>query len=185
MYNIDENNLSDFKHYYEANASSLIIFACRFVSATVAEDIVHDVFLDMYENRASFDVIPSRSYLFMAVRNRCLNTLKREEVKESYIHTTLLDNQLLGLDYYDSFENLLIEKDSLHELYNQIERLPDKCRQVFRLAYFEEKKNAEIAEQLNLSIRTVEHQLYLGLKTLRGKMLPIRKSKIKFFSFFF
>lgn len=185
MYNIDENDLSAFKHYYETNVSSLIVFARRFVSPAIAEDIVHDVFLDMYENRASFDAIPSRSYLFMAVRNRCLNTLKREEVKENYIHTTLLDNQLLGLDYYDSIENLLIEKDGLHELYHQIEQLPDKCRQVFRLAYFEEKKNAEIAEQLNLSIRTVEHQLYLGLKTLREKMLPIQKKKRKFFLFFF
>lgn len=185
MYNIDENNLSAFKRYYEANVSSLVLFAQRFVTSVIAEDIVHDVFLEVYENKNSFDAMPPRSYLFMAVRNRCLNTLKREEVKENYIHTTLLDNQILGLDYYDSFENLLIEKDGLHELYNQIEQLPDKCRQVFKLAYFEEKKNAEIAEQLNLSIRTVEHQLYLGLKTLREKMAPTRKSKRKFFLFFF
>lgn len=183
--NIEDGDLYAFKRYYEVNASSLTFFARRFVSQAVAEDIVHDVFLDVYENLKSFDKMPSRSYLFMAVRNRCLNTLVREEVKENYIHTTLIENQLLGLDYYDSFENLLIEKDGLHELYEQIEQLPDKCRQIFKLAYFEEKKNAEIAELLDLSIRTVEHQLYLGLKTLRNKMTAPQKRSNKFFFFFF
>lgn len=185
MNSTEEAHLQFFKCFYEANISPLILFARRFVSPVIAEDIVHDVFLEIYENRESFEEMPVRSYLFMAVRNRCLNTLKREEVKENYIHTTQLDNQLLGLDYYDSFENLLIEKDSLHELYTQIDRLPDKCQQIFKLAYFEEKKNAEIAELLNISIRTVEHQLYLGLKTLRNKMVPPHKSKTKFFLFFF
>lgn len=54
-------------------------------------------------------------------------------------------------------------------VYDQIERLPEKCRIVFKMAYFEDKKNAEIAEILELSIRTVEHQLYLGLRTLHPK----------------
>lgn len=106
----------------------------------------------------------------MAVRNRCINILKREKVKESYVHSAQLDNQLLGLDYYDLFEKLLIVREDMQVIYDQIEQLPEKCKVIFKMSYFEDRKNAEIAELLDISIRTVEHQLYLGLRTLRDKL---------------
>ena len=184
MHHIEGDGLIAFKHYYETNISSLIRFACRFVSSEIAEDIVHDVFLEIWERIDSFDEMPNRSYLFMSVRNRCLNYLKKEEVEATYIQSAQLENKILGLEYYESFEKLLIEQENLQELYDQIEQLPDKCRRIFKMAYFEERKSAEIAERLDLSIRTVEHQLYLGLKTLREKMLPARKKNKKILFFF-
>lgn len=179
-----DNQLLFFKHYYETKVSSLILFARRFVSSEMAEDIVHDVFLDIWEQLNLSGELPSYSYLFMAVRNRCLNVLKREEVKENYIHATTLDNQIMGLDYYDSSERLLIDKENMQIVYDQIERLPEKCRIIFKMAYFEDKKNAEIAEILELSIRTVEHQLYLGLRTLRKNLTSEGKEHLFFMLFF-
>jgi len=178
------NNLDFFRHYYETNVSSLILFARRFVPSEIAEDIVQDVFLGIWDQRGMLDEMPSRSYLFMAVRNRCLNILKREEVKENYIHTTQLENQILGLNYYDSSDKRLIAEEDLKIIYDQIERLPEKCRVIFKMAYFEDKKNAEIAEILDISIRTVEHQLYLGLKMLRERLIDKGKKSL-FFMFFF
>ncbi|MBB4036195.1 RNA polymerase sigma-70 factor (ECF subfamily) [Dysgonomonas hofstadii] len=173
-----------FKLYYDANVSHLILFANRFVPIDTAKDLIHDLFLEIWENLDSFEKLPTRSYLFKAVKNRCINYLKREQVRENYISYIQVENKLVGLEYYDSFEKLLVEKEGIQEIYNQIEALPDKCKQIFKLAYFEDKKNAEIAIILGLSVRTVEHQLYLGLKTLRDKLQPKRKNKRKFFIFF-
>ena len=80
-----ENNLLSFKRYYEANVSSLMFFAQRFVSSAIAEDIIQDVFLEVWDNLDTYKEMPSCSYLFMAVRNRCLNILRREQVKDNYI----------------------------------------------------------------------------------------------------
>lgn len=181
----EENNLTSFRNYYEENVSSLIIFARRFVSMEIAEDIIQDVFLDIWLHfKMDKGLLPPRSYLFMAVRNKCLNLLIREQVRKKYIESTELDNRILGLNYYDSYEKQLIDREDMQYVYDEIERLPEKCRDIFKMAYFEGRKNAEIAEILNISIRTVEHQLYLGLKTLRGRMTISSKNKL-FFLFLF
>lgn len=184
MNDLEKHTSGEFKLYYETNVPSLVSFARRFVPESFARDIVHDVFLEVWEKVPVTEKLPGRSYLFAAVRNRCINAIRKEQVQENYIHTTEQEIRLLGLEYYDSTEKLLIEKENIQEIYNEIESLPDKCRQVFKLAYFEEKKNAEIAEFLNLSIRTVEHQLYLGLKTLRERIKKEKRNGRKFFIFF-
>ncbi|SFL45475.1 MULTISPECIES: RNA polymerase sigma-70 factor [Proteiniphilum] len=179
-----EIRLKSFRNYYETNVSQLILFARRFVSVEMAEDIIQDVFLDIWDYVGINEKLPSRSYLFTAVRNKCLNSLIRERVKKNYIQSTELDNRILGLDYYDSFEKQIIDREDMQYVYDEIEKLPEKCRVIFKMAYFEEKKNAEIAEILDISIRTVEHQLYLGLKTLRNR-LTTDGGKSLFFLFFF
>lgn len=179
-----KDNLISFRRYYEENMSSLIMFARRFVSMEIAEDVTQDVFIDVWDNFQASGQLPSRSYIFTAVRNKCLNILTREQVRRNYIETTELDNRILGLDYYDSHEKQLIGREEIQFLYDEIERLPDKCREIFKKSYFEEKKNAEIAEILDISIRTVEHQLYLGLRTLRAKFAANGKKDL-FFLFFF
>ena len=179
-----ENSLLSFRNYYEANVPPLILFARRFVSEEMAEDIIQDVFLDIWDYVGINEKLPSRSYLFIAVRNKCLNSLIRERVKKNYIQSTELDNRILGLDYYDSFEKQIIDREDMQYVYDEIEKLPEKCKLIFKMAYFEEKKNAEIAEILDISIRTVEHQLYLGLKTLRNR-LTTDGGKSLFFLFFF
>lgn len=179
-----ENNFISFRNYYEVNVSPLILFVRRFVPMEMAEDIIQDVFLDIWDHVEINEKLPSRSYLFMAVRNKCLNILIREQVTKNYIESTELNNRILGLCYYDSFEKQIIDKENMQYIYDEIEKLPKKCRTIFKMAYFEEKKNAEIAESLDISIRTVEHQLYLGLKALRTRLIAGGKKNL-FFLFFF
>lgn len=180
----NDSSLVAFRQYYEDNISSLIIFAQRFVPVEVAKDIVHDVFLEVWNHIGSYNELPTRSYLFMAVRNRCINILKREQVKENYINSTELEIRLLGIDYYNSSEKQIIDKEDIQYIHNQIEQLPPKCREIFKMAYFDDKKSVEIAQTLGISIRTVEHQLYLGLKTLRERLTANGKKNL-FFLFFF
>lgn len=179
-----KNNLLNFKCYYEANVSPLVLFARRFVSFNIAEDIVHDVFLEVWNHSGEMQQLPSPSYLFMAVRNRCFNQLKREQVEDHYIESAERKNRILGLDYYETHEKRMIEREDLQMIYDEIDRLPDKCRAILKMSYLEEKKNAEIAEELQISIRTVEHQLYLGLKTLRGRLNQKGKKRLFFMLFF-
>ena len=70
---------------------------------------------------------------------------------------------------------MLIRQELLEQIRLEIEKLPAKCRQIFKMTYYEDKKAAEIAEELNISVRTVETQIYKGLKTLRN--LFARKSE--------
>ena len=67
-----------FRTYYEENISALLIFARRFVSDEIAEDITQDLFLEIWGKYLSEDKLPSRSYLFSAIRNKCLNVLTRD-----------------------------------------------------------------------------------------------------------
>lgn len=166
----EKDKLAAFKRLYDVNAAMLIRFARRFTLPELPEDIVQDVFLELWESERTMDESAARAFLFASVRNRCINILKHEQIKENYEQHVQIENQLLGLDYLDSIEKRLIDREEMQTIYRQIDRLPDKCRQIFKLAYFEDRKSAEIAQLLNLSIRTVEHQLYLGLKTLREKL---------------
>jgi RNA polymerase sigma-70 factor (ECF subfamily) len=170
MENRKERTLS-FKRLYGENFPPLVRFACRFTTENAAKDIVQDVFVELWEKaHVRYDDPSCRTYLFTAVRNRCINLLKQELVKDTHIRNIQIDNHLQELDYCDSPEKSMIDNEHLQLVRRQIELLPDKCRQIFRLAYCENKKSKEIADLLRLSVRTVEHQLYLALKTLRKKL---------------
>lgn len=72
-----------------------------------------------------------------------------------------------------TMDDILIKDEQLKSLHKAIEELPPKCREVFTLYYFEEKKNTEIALQCNISIRTVETHIYHALKLLQKAVLAI------------
>lgn len=172
-----------FKNYYEANVSPLIMFARRFVPEEIAEDITQDLFLDIWNKYDVAGELPTRSYLFASIRNKCFNILTREKVRRKYIESTELELRLLGLDYYKSQERQLIEQENMQYIRSEIKKLPDRCCEIFEMSYLKEMKNNEIAEKLNISIRTVEHHLYLGLRTLREKMIRDDEKSL-FFMFF-
>lgn len=165
-----EDRLIIFKKFYESNISTLIQFAQRFVPIEIAKDIVHDIFVEVWDKSEENNKYLSLSYLFMTVRNKCLNIIKREQVKRNYLNSYELENLILQLNYYQSYEQHLIYIEKIHTVYIEIEKLPAKCKVIFKMAYIQEMKNADIAEKLDISIRTVEHQLYLGLKTLRERL---------------
>jgi len=169
----ENEDTNDLNRLYESNYAALLRFARRFIDDEAAKDAVQDVFTELWENgRARCDDPSVRAYLFACVRNRCLNILKHIQIEEDALAQIQTENRLLELDLYDSPETLLINDENLQQISQQIDRLPEKCQNIFKLAYNEGKKSAEIAKIFNLSVRTVEHQLYLGLKNLRKKLRP-------------
>ena len=165
----NDNELNEqFRALYNNYASALIFYASKFVDKTTAEDLVQDIFLKIWNKRSFLlwgEGLPT--YLYNAVRHACLDHLKHLEIKNR-IEKDILTKIKIEELYYTKMPVLLWQEDArLQSIYKEIENLPEKCREIFAMAYLEERKAAEIASLLNISKRTVEAQLYKALKHIR------------------
>ena len=169
---LNDQELQDkFRALYDKHAELLVFYACKFVDKAIAEDLVQDVFLNVWDKR-SFLVWSANlsTYLYNAVQNACLNHLKHLEVKRRVL-TKLKIEELYFTDHSVSFWQ---ENKNLQSIYREIDNLPEKCRKIFTMSYFEERKSSEIATTLNISKRTVETQLYKALKQIRAALNVFR-----------
>ncbi len=130
-------------------------------------DIVQELFLHIWENKEKFEAMDNpKAYLMTSVRNRCMNKLTRQK------------HQINDKEYLDEFltsdDNVIesIEAKETEKSLNQlIDQLPAKCKEIFVLSRFERMNYKDIASVLNLSIKTVEHQISHALKFLRKHSL--------------
>ena len=156
-----------FRTYY----SSLASFAKGYVEEKeTAEEIVQDVFTRIWENADSIEIRTSiKSYLYGAVRFACLNVLKHEKTRKKYLDRQQTTQSPDAIDF--------LELDELQGKIGQgMDKLPEKCRVIFELSRYEGMKYQEIADRLQLSIKTVENQMGKALKILREELaeyLPI------------
>lgn len=135
-----------FERYYYV----LVSFANKFVKLE-AEDIVQDVFLELWSNNNNFDkIINLKSYIFTAVKNRCLVFIRHQKVKNKYI--SYKEN---NIEDYDYFLNNIIEEEVYLGLKNEIAHLPLNIRKIYELV-LEGKSNAEICKEINMSIDSVK-----------------------------
>lgn len=162
--------LDTFRHLYESYSSRLILFASRFVDKSTAEDLVHDVFIELWKQEELPTGDTAGSYLFRCVQNASLNFLRHQTIEEEYIAKASVRLKIMELERA-SMDEILIRREQVAAIHQAIQTLPDKCREIFEMHFFEEKKSSEIAAMLDLSVRTVETQIYKGLKTLRQIVL--------------
>ncbi len=151
-----------FRQYYAALCSHSV----RLVySKEVAEDIVSEVFCKFWSDRVYESVTTSYvAYLYQAVRNRSYNYL-RWELQKARQST---DSQDLAMIAYEPSPAEMVQFDELQRKVEQtIEQLPSQCKRVFLLSRFENRKYQEIAEELQISIKTVESHISKALSTLR------------------
>lgn len=138
-----------------------------------AEEMVQSAFLTVWEKHDTLEIHTSvKSYLYRAVHNSCLNRVKHYKVRKTYGDSVKNQTELL---HDDASQNLIgSELDAI--VANAIDSLPDQCRLVFKLSRFENLTYAEIAEQLGISVKTVENHMVKALKVLREKLkdyLPV------------
>jgi len=161
-------DMGAFREVYRKYVPIMQAFASKFTDRATAEDLVQDVFMRIWVTRETSPINESlQTYLFRAVRNRCINHLEHLKVKANYEAQEIVELQIREAGFFQSPEQLFIRQEQLEQVRREIEKLPEKCRQIFKMAYDEDKKAAEIAEELQLSVRTVETQIYKALKTLR------------------
>lgn len=153
-----------FKTYYQP----LCRYANTFVGDTEqAEEIVQGTFIGIWEKRQSIDITTSvKAYLYGAVRNSCLNEIKHQKVKAMYVQGELRK----GERYYESSDQSTLRDELETKIQAAIQTLPEQCRIIFQLSRFEELKYQEIADQMNLSVKTVENQIGKALKIMREQL---------------
>lgn len=150
----------------------LIFYAGKYVNAVTAEDLVQDVFLKVWQKRTFLFLKEGiKTYLYRSVQHACLDYLKHQGVKGDYINAVTTKLKIEEIYYNDDPQSLFAEDERLELIYKEMDKLPDKCREIFTMSYLEERKTSEIAVLLNISTRTVEVQLYKALKILRGILL--------------
>ena len=135
-----------------------------------SKEIVQEVFMGLWEKRQSLKIKKAvKTYLFQAVRNGSLNRLRHEKVRQMY-H----EHQRNRKPIYDADE---MERQELQlKIDKALDSLPERCQEIFRLSRYEDLKYREIADLLNISIKTVEIQMGKALKIMRSQLqeyLPI------------
>lgn len=150
-----------FKIYYKP----LCHYAYSFLNdGAEAEEVVQNTFVKIWERRTTIQVQTSvKAYLYSMVRNSCLNVIKHEKVKQEYAQ----DHQYVSEKARLVVEEKMISNDLESKIYEAMRALPEQCRLVFQLSRFEELKYQEIADQLEISVKTVENQMGKALKTMR------------------
>ncbi len=156
-----------FENVYKHFLRPLHVYAMAMLKdEDAAKGMVQNVFLKLWERREKLSFSGSiQAYLYGAVYNECLNNIRHQKVKvihQQHVMYTTKDNDAgMGIELLDLKEKL---QQALNEL-------PEKCRTVFQLSRFEELKYQEIADQLGISIKTVEAQMGKALRILRVKLV--------------
>lgn len=166
----------NFDSIYINNFSRLFLFAKEYVLFDEeAENIVQDIFLMLWEKREALRVdVSLTAYLFTLVKNKCIDFLRHRMVEQMYSENVKheyneeLNVKLFALESFD--HNFSSEEDIETLLRNAIDKLPERCRLIFIKSRIEGKKYKEIAEELNLSVNTVEGQISIALKKLREEL---------------
>lgn len=162
---ISRGDTSAYEYIYKNYYAPLIGFANRFFPEE-AHEIVQDTLLKIWENREQLGEIQSlKSYLFRAVRNTCINHLKRQELLRKYQTEAAVRLKEIELDFSDNS----YEEDKQEALKKALDEIPEQRRKIFLLSYIEGYKAKEIAEQYNISERTVHTHVYNAMRFLKTK----------------
>lgn len=131
-----------------------------------AEETVQNMFFNLWGKREQLEISSVKAYCYRAVHNECLNKIKHGKIKMSYAE----DYKKIADQKQDSPAKILHAKELSAQIQEAIESLPEQCQAVFRLSRFEHLKYSEIAEQLGISVKTVENHMGKALKLLREKL---------------
>ncbi len=162
-----------FDRYY----TRLVAFAARILAQTdepydAATDVVQNLFVSVYERRDADAPDNVKSFLFSSVRNACLNVLKHQKIVRKYEDEA--QNTVSEIaPQADDADALIEQSEADAKIAGALATLPDQCRRIFSLSRFDGLSNQQIAEQLDISKRTVETQISNALKTLRKILLTL------------
>lgn len=161
-----------FLHFYKP----LLKFAVSFVkSAETAEEVVSDVFISLWERRQQLENVNNlQVYLYVSVKNTSLKYLLRQK-KQSAITIDELSVELASP--HQDPEQMLLTAEMLTRIEAAIDGLPPRCKIIFKLIREDGLKYKEIAEILNVSVKTIDNQLAVALaKIARVLNVQLKKS---------
>lgn len=152
-----------FNYYY----AGLCVYGQKSFSIQMEDvrNLVQDVFLKFWNERTTIQIQSSvRAYLFVSVKNKCLDYLKQNRrAPETFDISKIQDIP------NEAFETYVLSELELM-LSKSLDKLPDRCREVFELSRLSGHKNKEIAEKLNITEKTVENQMTKALRILKTEL---------------
>jgi RNA polymerase sigma-70 factor (ECF subfamily) len=170
------NSTSSFEALYTLHYARLKRFAREYVVVEAdAENIVHDVFADLWERwgaLSSHDHL--LTYLLLSVKSRCIDLLRRrivaqtaeEHLAQAYQRTLQLNLQSLT-DFTPGF---LDEQEIERRIHAALDTLPERCREIFVKTKLEGRKQQEVADELNITVKTVKAQITIAYQRLRVEL---------------
>jgi RNA polymerase sigma-70 factor, ECF subfamily len=161
---LQTGNDAAFDALFRAYYAPLCYYAASFTDGDMddAEDVVQQTFVKLWEQRANLSITWSvKAYLYKTVHNTCLNRLRALKTREQYKQRNMLELER------EHAPSPYAETELRERLQKALAELPTQCRQIFELSRFEELKYREIAEHLNISIKTVETQMGKALRIMR------------------
>lgn len=155
-----------YRFLFEEYFGRMVLFAEYFLlDGKEAEDVVQELFLRLWNSSDIPDIkVSLKAYLFMQVKNACLNRIKHLNVEDK--HKRLLAEAQL----YAEIPDVELDEELVRKVYAAIDELPEQARVVFKLCVIEGKKYKEVAEELNISVNTVNTQMKRAYKHLRGRL---------------
>lgn len=176
-----KGEVAAFNELYKLFHQRIFVFCSYLVPTEDAEDITADIFTRLWKLRSDLNSIQNiRAFLYVSARNACFNRLRdlKAKVKREKELANLTENeeQLTILSE--------IESDVITRIKEEIEKLPENCKQVFTLSYFEGYKNPEIAERLSINEKTVRNLKSIALKTIKAMFLN-KNMQLSIFTLFY
>jgi RNA polymerase sigma-70 factor, ECF subfamily len=174
---IRQGNKKSFESLFREYYAPLCAFSRKYVKdPDECEEIVQSFFLKLWDKRQELEInISVKNYLFSSVRNRCLNYIKHEKIKQEYTAEILSNTETRN----DS-TNFLMEVDLVEKIDQSIAALPERRREIFVLSREHGLKYREIAEKMGISIKTVETQMGQALKELRENLKEYQQMILSF-----
>jgi len=176
MAGIKINDHADFSGIYSIYFPKMVRFAREYViSHEEAQCIVQDLFLYLWEQRDTLGAISNlNAFLFTLTKNRCIDFYRQQsrmnKLKESLdaLQERELSLKMEALKQFD--ENMFSTQEIEEILNNAVNSLPEKCREVFILSRMEGLKHEEIAQQLNISVNTVQNHISTAIRKLKTEL---------------
>ena len=165
----DEDSQRAFREFYDLTYDRLFRIAFYYVKHEEwAQEIVLDVFIRLWEQRSTLTEVRNiEDYCFILVKNASLNYLEKETR-----HATVSADQLPDPAVQaDSPEDTLISEELFARYVKALDRLPERCREVFIRIREEKQSYAQVAEELSISTKTVDAQLQKAITRLKEMLL--------------
>ena len=163
--------LKEFSEFYHRRYMPLCMYALRLLGDDEeARDVVQESFATVWEKlRDGADIADLKSYMYRAVYNRAISLLRSRSDKT---------NVSLDLLSEEPSEEVIDTSERDAALWEAIDSLPERCREVFLLSKRDGLSREQIAERLDISIKTVETQMTKAFSRLRSRLRPARGSDL-------
>lgn len=166
-----QKRMNDFERLFNRLYPRVKLFAMQLLKhEDEAEDVAQNVFAKLWEMPEKWSEDNLDSYVFVMTRNHVLNVIRYRKIHEIG-GVECDDNADATLPSEQGADDPLYYEEALLLMRLTLDRMPERRRQIFEMSRMQGLSNAVIAEQLQLSVRTVEHQIYLALKELKKTML--------------